>query len=272
MDTLFSKILYQNDTKRFEQIRETAAGFSSVYIGDNIIQDDIFTVIENYAKTKLMPLEWLRFPIQDEELCACTFVRGGRIFVLLNSGIPTSKQIFAAAHELYHIRRFLEENDSDLAESGSILEAKTIDAGTTEQEELEANAFAGLLLAPADALEKQIKIYQIDKSSITIDDVLTLMELFAIPYKALVLRLFEESMITDAETEKLLNVSSNTINEQIKTTGKAKRWERIPLGSEKLGSLYENLTVNTENEALPKSRLDGDWERLRAIMKQYGIE
>ena len=142
----------------------------------------------------------------------------------------------------------------------------------TEQEELEANAFAGLLLAPADALEKQIKIYQIDKSSITIDDVLTLMALFAIPYKALVLRLFEESMITDAETEKLLNVSSNTINEQIKTTGKAKRWERIPLGSEKLGSLYENLTVNTENEALPKSRLDGDWERLRAIMKQYGIE
>ena len=98
MALLFDSILYKKDSKRFEQIREIAAGFSSYYIGQNIIQDDIFTVIENYARTKEMPLEWLRFPIRDPELCACTFIRSGRIFVMLNSGIPMSKQIFAAAH------------------------------------------------------------------------------------------------------------------------------------------------------------------------------
>ena len=108
MAVLFEGILYKRNPKRFGQIRELATGFSSFYIGQNIIQDDIFAVIENYARTKGMPLEWLRFPIQDPELYACTFVRGGRIFVMLNAGIPISKQIFAAAHELYHIRSFFE--------------------------------------------------------------------------------------------------------------------------------------------------------------------
>ena len=118
MVSLFDGILFKRDPERFEQIREIAAGFSSIYIGQNIIQDNIFTVIENYTKTKEKPLEWLRFPINDQELCACTFVRSGRIFVMLNSGIPMSKQIFAAAHELYHVRCFLEEDDPELARSG----------------------------------------------------------------------------------------------------------------------------------------------------------
>ena len=166
MALLFDSILYKKDSKRFEQIREIAAGFSSYYIGQNIIQDDIFTVIENYARTKEMPLEWLRFPIRDPELCACTFIRSGRIFVMLNSGIPMSKQIFAAAHELYHIRCFLDEDNSELIKQGSILNSATIEAGTTEAEEMEANAFAGILLAPVDALEQQIRIYQINKQAI----------------------------------------------------------------------------------------------------------
>ena len=206
MVSLFDGILFKRDPERFEQIREIAAGFSSIYIGQNIIQDNIFTVIENYTKTKEKPLEWLRFPINDQELCACTFVRSGRIFVMLNSGIPMSKQIFAAAHELYHVRCFLEEDDPELARSGSILNATTIETGTTEEEEMEANAFAGLLLVPVDALEQQIRIYQIDKTAIETDDILTLMDIFAVPYKAMVLRLLEEQLISDARAREMLDI------------------------------------------------------------------
>ena len=163
MASLFDSILYKKDSKRFKQIREIAGGFSSYYIGQNIIQDDIFTVIENYARTKEMPLEWLRFPIRDPELCACTFIRSGRIFVMMNSGIPMSKQIFAAAHELYHIRCFLEEDNPELIKRGSILNSTTLEGGTTEAEEMEANAFAGLLLAPVDAIEQQIRFIKLIK-------------------------------------------------------------------------------------------------------------
>ena len=272
MDTLFDGILYKRNVKRFEQIKTVAAGFSDQYIGHHIIQDDIFTVIENYAKTKGKPLEWLRLPIADEELCACTFLRGGRIFVMLNSALSMSKQIFAAAHELYHIRCYLEENDQELATSGSILESKTIDTGTSEEEEMEANAFAGLLLVPVDDLEQQIRIYRISKEDMNIDGVLTLMEIFAVPYKAMVLRLLEESFITEEQATKLLNIPADTIKERMRITDKAKRWDMKPAGYEQLGSLLENLTFNTDTEALPQSRLDADWTKLRQFMKKYGIE
>lgn len=272
MTSHFDRILYKKNPKRFEQIGEIAAGFSSFYIGQNIIQDDVFTVIENYARTKEMPLEWLRFPINDQELCACTFIRGGRIFVMLNSGIPMSKQIFAAAHELYHIRCFLEEDDTELVRSGSILNASIIEKGSTEEEELEANAFAGLLLVPIDALEQQIRIYQIDKTAIEIDDILTLMDIFAVPYKAMVLRLLEEQLISDIYAREMIDIPFDKIRREMEITDKAKRWDMIPSGCEKFGSLLKNLSTNTEQEALPKSRLKEDWKKLDRIKKTYGIK
>ena len=272
MVSMINGILYKENRKRFEQIRAIATDFSTYYIGQNIIQDDIFTVIENYARTKEMPLEWLRFPIEDGELCACTFLRGGRIFVMLNSGMPMSKQIFAAAHELYHIRCFLEDHDPELAKSGSILDSKTIDAETTKKEEREANAFAGILLMPVEALEQQIRIYQIDKNSIQIDDVLTLMEIFAVPYKAMVLRLMEEQILSAALAEKMIKVPFSKIRQRMRIIGKAKRWDMVPSGYEKFGSLFENLTINSENESLPKSRLESDWAKLEEIKTKYGIE
>ncbi len=272
MDALYDGILYKRNNKRFDQIKTVAAGFSDLYIGRNIIQDDIFAVIENYAKTKEIAFEWLRFPIEDTELCACTFIRGGHIFVMLNSALPMAKQIFAAAHELYHIRCFLEENYSELATSGSILESKTIDSGTSEEEEMEANAFAGLILVPADDLDQQIRIFHINREDITTESVLTLMEIFAVPYKALVLRLLEEGIITEEKAIELTNIATNVVNERIRITGKAKRWAIKPVGSERLGSLLENLMYNTENEALPQSRLDSDWKKIRQIMEKYGIK
>lgn len=272
MALIVDRILYKKNPKMFEQIRKIAASFSSCYVGLNIIQDDIFSVIENYARTKERPLEWLRFPIDDKELCACTFIRGGRIFVMLNSGISFSKQIFAAAHELYHIRCFLEDNDTELIRNGSILNSSTIETGTTEGEEMEANAFAGILLVPADALEQQIRIYQINKASIEIDSILVLMDIFAVPYKAMVLRLLEEGIISDIRAKELLNIPFTEIQNRMRITDKAKRWDMVPLGNEKFGSLLENLTINTEQESLPLSRLEKDWHKLGEIRKMYGIE
>lgn len=272
MALLFEGILYKKNPKRFEQIREIAAGFSEYYIGQNIIQDDIFNMIENYVRTENMPLEWLRFPIRDPELCACTFIRSGRIFVMVNSGIPMSKQIFAAAHELYHIRCFLEEDDLELAKSGSILNASTIETGTTEEEEMEANAFAGILLVPVNALKQQMGIYQIKEKAIEMKDILTLMDIFAVPYKAMILRLLEEKMISDDRAREMMDIPFSEIQKIMKVTSKAKRWDMIPSGYEKFGSLLENLTINTEQEVLPKSRLESDWKELDRIKQLYGIK
>lgn len=271
MNTFLEGILYNVNPSRFDQIKKVATGFAGNYVGNNIIQDDIFALIENYARAKEMPLEWIRLPIDDKKLCACTFIRGGRIFVMLNTKLPYSKQIFAAAHELYHIWCYLEDNDTELIRTGSILDAQTIDEGTTEDEEMEANAFAGVLLVPSDSLNQQMRIYQITNSDLGVDEILTLMDIFAVPYKATVLRLVEENKISGEKAINLLRISGDYLEKCIAITAKAKRWSLAPMGTEKLGSIVENLFDNAEAERIPGERLKSDESKLEKIMERYRI-
>ena len=57
------------------------------------------------------------------------------------------KQIFATAHELYH-HCYAEDINTSTITSGSLLDSKTVDEVAATQEDVEANAFAGLLLMP----------------------------------------------------------------------------------------------------------------------------
>ncbi len=66
--------------------------------------------------------------------------------------MPLLKQIFAAAHELYHIYCYFEGYDSALVQSGSILASGIIDEEAKETEDVEANAFAAILLVPKERL------------------------------------------------------------------------------------------------------------------------
>ena len=159
--------LFEQDRPRYQEIQRCVTAFNSLFNGNNIIQDDIFHIMENYVRKHEMPFELLRYAIGDQELCACTFIRDKRLFVLVNAAIPMAKQIFAAAHELYHIYCFADENDTGLSERGSILNSMTIDETTTVMEDMEANAFAGLLLAPADRIDEQMRIYGVKRGKIS---------------------------------------------------------------------------------------------------------
>lgn len=264
--------LFVKDKRKFNQLREKADGFNENYNGSNIIQDDIFHVIENYTKKMDMPLEFLRYPVDDDDLCACTFIRGGRIFVFLNSKMPLGKQIFAAGHELYHIKCYLEDNGQELAQKGSMLASATIDNFQGEQEEMEANAFSGLLLVPSHTLMQQLQIYSIDTSHLTVSDVLMLMEIFAVPYKAMVLRLYEESLISEEQARALFQVSNDDLDQLVSLTGRAKRWTSVPQGMAQFGSLRENLEINNENGSLLPSRYESDKKRMAEIQALYHLD
>ena len=58
MDTLLDGILFKKDKKRFDHIEMLGSGFARQYIGNNIIRDGIFMVIENYARTKVTGSEF----------------------------------------------------------------------------------------------------------------------------------------------------------------------------------------------------------------------
>lgn len=272
MPTVLDTSLFENNPKRFQQIMDLSRKFIGVYCVDSIIGENVFQLLQNYARRHDVTLEILRYPFHDSKLWACTFLKKGTIFVCINSELPQNKQVFAAAHELYHIYCYVEDVDQNIIRSGSILDSKTVDEYANTQEDIEANAFAALLLMPDRLLNEQIDLYGIPKGNVTVDDILVLMEFFGIPYKAVVLRLYESKNIPKSKAAELLSIASETIRHRIALTGKAKRWMLDGRGIESFGSLEDNLDFNRQNELLTESRETKDTSYLYELKKQLGVQ
>lgn len=272
MSTVLDASLFENNPKKYQQISDLTRKFIGVYCVDSIIGENVFQLLQNYARRNEFPLEILRYPFHDDELWAFTFLKKGTIFVCINSELPQNKQVFAAAHELYHIHCYVEDVDQSVIRAGSLLDSKTVDEVATSREDMEANAFAGLLLMPDRLLNEQITLYSIPKSNVTSDDILSLMDFFGIPYKAVVLRLYESSNISKAKASELLAVPAKPIQQRIFLTGKAKRWLLDGSGIESFGSLEDNLDFNCQNELLTESRRENDLAYLGDLKTQLGIQ
>lgn len=264
----FGSLFYMQE-KRFEKINDFSKGFAANYCGNTIIRDSIFSIVFNYARKKELNIEILQYPFNDSELWAFTFVKNGTVFLCVNAELPMCKQIFAIAHELYHIHCYVEDINTSFITVGSILNSNYFDEVNASQEDLEANAFAGLLLMPDSSLIEQFKLYGISKDNIEIDDVLLLMDLFALPYKVVVLRLAESGLISEDNAKHLYQVDGKKICDRIDITGKAKLWQQNSKNLIKFGSLLENLNYNSEQDLLIKSREESDRAYLEGLSKKF---
>ncbi len=272
MSDVLKDCLFVSQNKKFNEIQTVVRQFLAEYAGNSIIKDNIFAVMANYARKKEITLELLRFPIYDDELWALTFLKQDTIFVCVNSSLPLCKQFFAAAHELYHIYCYAEDADQSYIKNGSMLDSATGDETGKTQEDLEANAFAGLLLMPDRFLHEQILLYGIDKNLVTVDSILMLMDMFAMPYKAVVLRLFESGNISFKQAEKLLEINSIDVMKRASLTGRAKRWQLDGKGTESFGTLLEKLEYNCQHGYLTESRESEDVAYIAQLKKEYGMD
>lgn len=93
------------------------------------------------------------------------------------------------------------------------------------------------------------------------------MDIFAIPYKAAVLRLLEEDKIDIKSAKKLLQIDIAEITKQIELTGKAARWQVVSSNFIRFGSLSELMYDVEQLEAARDERLESDKKRLDEIMK-----
>lgn len=265
------QILFSKQNKRFCEVEETAKTVSLLYSGNPMIRDSIFSVIGNYARKNELPIEILRYPFHDDELWAFTFLKKGTIFICINSGLSLCKQIFATAHELYHIYCFGEDTDQNTIRNGSLLKGEAVDNAVV-QEELEANAFAGLILMPLKSVRDQIELLGIQEKSISLDDVLMMMDAFAIPYKACILRLYECGVIGEAKARELYDKNWKEIQDRIYLTGKAKRWQLDGSGTELFGTLLEDFAYNCENDFLTESRKESDQVFISSLKDRYNLD
>ena len=92
MNNVLEDSLFVCQNKKFDEIQSIVRQFLAEYVGNSIVKDNIFAVIQNYARKKEISLELLRFPIYDDELWALTFLKQNTIFVCVNTTLPLCKQ------------------------------------------------------------------------------------------------------------------------------------------------------------------------------------
>lgn len=170
--------------------------------GNDIIGTQIFSILSLYARV-------IYYPLGKDAPWGFTRISGSqndalleKPFVAINSSIPVDCQVFAAAHELYHI--WYEQNPD-------VLPADLLNSQNQEISEKRANRFAAEFLVDEQLLKQEIDIYKIKRY--TIKGILQLASLFSVPYRTMVKRLFETSLIASSDADDLLLVTEDTIEQ-----------------------------------------------------------
>lgn len=261
MHEIIKECIFRNNKELFNNTEDRAISFANRYIGRGvIIQDDIFNIIENYDNQVTL----LLFPIPDDEICGFICNYKGKIFIYVNTSLPLEKQIFTAAHELYHLlfnRDQLERGYSHL------IRQEDLDG---KQEERAANLFAAILLVPRALLREQIEILQIDTANLKLLDIIRLMDMFAVPYKTMVLRLYETGILKDKETDRWLRISDRNEREgvlfEIKKHEIGLRWKECT-GIIKYGNLKALIIDNDTKKLIPKAKAEKDLAYIQKNME-----
>ena len=167
---------------------------------NDIIGTQIFSILGLYARV-------IYYPLGKDAPWGFTRISGSRNdaglekpFVAINTSIPITCQVFAAAHELYHIWY---EGKPD------VLPQDLLNEDGKETNEKKANRFAAEFLVDEMMLRQEMETYRIKK--ISIKTVLQLAELFVVPYQAMVKRLYEIGCIGADEKNKFLSESDESI-------------------------------------------------------------
>jgi Zn-dependent peptidase ImmA (M78 family) len=170
---------------------------------NQIIREEIFNILEKNCTV-------LYYPIKDEEICAFAVKHGEKYFTIINTYIPLEKQIFAVAHELYHLWY--------TKGPWEILSSLIIDGQLTDglsPEEIRANRFAAELLVPRQLILSELGLREIKRNGLELKDIVELMDVFLMPYKTIVRRLHEIEYISEEQCNRFLLIPDRIENDGV---------------------------------------------------------
>lgn len=191
-------MLSSSDVKKIEDKAQQQR--NSYRLGEvSPIGSNIFNVIEKQYNCAL-----LLYPIETQKVAGFTRKNDGIVQIFINSSFNRSFQIFAAAHELYHLMEISDNDTFILCEKDDISESYTdirIDIN-----ELRANYFAAAFLLP----EKVIKDRFVLKKYLSVNDnfILDILQIeseYSVPYKTIIKRIKELGIVNNVTFEKLLD-------------------------------------------------------------------
>lgn len=218
---------------------------------NDIIGMQIFSILGLYSRV-------IFYPLGDDAPWGFTDIKGTNdnhsenVFVVLNSSISVDCQIFAAAHELYHIWY---EKKAD------IITGSDLDYSDDDRTEQMASRFAAEFLVNEELLKNEVKSYVNDPDKLTMRDILKLAELFVVPYKTMVRRLFEIGIINSDSQEDFLKKTEKEVDAERKryAINVLKADERIAIAN------HTELAV----EAYEKGLIT--YERLEYLLKKSNL-
>jgi len=223
-----------------------------IYKGLNsqpLLRDGIFALLEQYCTV-------LYYPQKNEENDGCHVQRlvNDEIvnFVFINTHKSIEKQVFTATHELGHIlelSEYLKKNCPDF---------------NPEMDEIAMNKFAAILLMPEGSfiqeLQNNLKKYSTVNEIITLDGLiklsLYLMDFFFVPFKSVIIRMFELGFLSQEIAEEIIKDKGilERINDYIKTLG----YKRLGIRSKKksIKDFAELLDRAEKTEVFSSSKIN----------------
>lgn len=246
------------DNKTIDEIKGLARQKLVEYSKLNdVIGGQIFNILELQNKV-------LYYPIEDEDVWGFSEKIKGISFVWINTAIPYDKQVFAAAHELYHLWF---ENYGDVILKKDFEELNN-DISISEIE-LRANRFAAEFLINEELLLQEMRTYGVEKTKICIKGILKLSNLFVVPYKTMVKRLYEVKLINKKQYAEFMELS----NEQIEI------WRNrlglsLPTRDNKIGlnSLVDKAMELYESKKITREKLEYLLSFAQLNMEEMGIK
>lgn len=246
------------DNKTVDEIKSKARKKLNEYSKLNdVIGGQIFNILELENKV-------LYYPIEDEEVWGFSEKIKGKSFVWINTAIPYDKQVFAAAHELYHLWF---ENNGEVILKTNIEEINN--SVSISENELKANRFAAEFLINEELLLQEIRTYNIDKNKIDIKDIFKLSNLFVVPYKTMVKRLYEIKLINHKRYTEIMELSNEEVEIWRNRLGLS-----LPTRDNKIGlsSLVDEAMELYERKKITREKLEYLLDLAGLTVKEMGIE
>lgn len=163
---------------------------------NDVIGTNIFSILEKNNKV-------LYYPLEDQMVWGFSETIRGKSFVCINTSLPYDKQVFAAAHELYHVW---------FGTTGEIMiSADAQEPDADEEVEMMANRFAAEFLVNEELLRQEMKVFEISRDHLDVKGIIRLANLFIVPYKTMVKRLYETGIISRKEFENFMACTEEQI-------------------------------------------------------------
>lgn len=264
-----TKILYLDLAPEVcQELEEQALGkMAAIHKGTIVLKDEVFKIL---ADNSIL----LQYPIEDDEICGFVCLKKGRLFSYVNSYIPYEKQVFAAAHELYHIWF-----DKEFLATGELLRSDVIDLALEKglnDREARANRFAAILLVPEEVLISELAYMQLKRGdAVELGHIVKLMDQFKVPYKTMVRRLYEISYLDSETCGKLLEVPDRD-----EKTGVRALQRRMQLGDElnrrtkmvRFNGLVDHSISAYEEGKISEDKLKYLLSLMRKSPEEFGIK